>query len=65
MRFVCLISQLINPCRLWKLTPEQSVFANDLAHIVKLAQRAKKLPGAPIGSEKEEKYHQACRRLNN
>jgi hypothetical protein len=32
---------------------------------VKLAQRAKKLAGAPEGSQRWEKYRQACRRVEN
>src|SRR3979490_2365918 len=60
MRFACSMSRSIDPRRLWKLTTEQSVSINDMPYIVKLAWRAKKLSGALEGSEKEEKYHQAC-----
>ena len=60
IRFACSMSWLIDPCRPWKLTTKQSASVNDLLCIVKLAQRAKKLSGAPEGSKKEEKYYQAC-----
>jgi hypothetical protein len=65
MRFACSMSWSIDPRRPWKLTTKQSASVNDLPCIVKLAWRAKKLLGAPEGSEKEEKYHRACRRLKN
>jgi hypothetical protein len=50
MRFACSMSRSIDPRRPWKLTPEQSASVNDLPCIVRLAQRAKKLSGAPPGS---------------
>jgi hypothetical protein len=57
IRFTCLISQSIDPCRPWKLTPKQSASVNDLPCIVKLAQRVEKLLGAKVGSKEEEKYY--------
>ena len=65
MRFACSMSRSIDPRRPWRLTPEQSESVNDLPCIVKLAQRAKKLAGAPEGSEREEKYRNAYRRVEN
>ena len=65
MRFACSMSRSIDPRRPWKLTTEQSMSINYLPCIVKLAQRAKKLSGALEGSKEQEKYHQACRRLEN
>jgi hypothetical protein len=65
MRFTYSMSQSIDPRCPWKLTTKQSASVNDLPCIVKLARRAKKLSGAPEASEKEEKYYQACRRLEN
>jgi hypothetical protein len=65
MRFACSMSRSIDPRRPWKLTTEQSASVNDLPCIVKLAQRAKKLSGAPEGSQRWKKYRKACRRLEN
>ncbi len=59
------MSRLINPRRPWKLTTKQSASVNDLPCIVRLAQRAKKLSGAPPGSQREEKYRKASQRLNS
>jgi hypothetical protein len=65
MRFACLMSQSIDPRCLWKLTTKQSASANNLPCIVKLAQHARKLSGAPEGSKGEEKHRKACRRLES
>ncbi|TKA75461.1 hypothetical protein B0A49_09465 [Cryomyces minteri] len=65
MRFACSMSRSIDPRRPWRLTLEQSAPINYLPCIIKLAQRAKKLSGARVGSRREEKYHKACRRLRN
>jgi hypothetical protein len=65
MRFTCSMSRSIDPWRPWKLTPEQSTSVNDLPCIVKLARCVKKLSGALEGSKGGEKYHKACRRLEN
>ena len=65
MRFACSMSRSIDPRRPWKLTPPQSASVNDLPCIVKLAQRADRLSGAPEGSPREEKYQKARRRLRN
>jgi len=65
MRFAYSISRSIDPRRPWKLTPEQSASVNDLPCIIKLAQRAKKLSGAPEGSQRWKKYRKACRCVEN
>jgi len=65
MGFACSMSGSIDPRRPWKLTPNQSASVNDLPCIVKLAQRAKKLSGAPEGSQGWKKYRKACRRVEN
>jgi hypothetical protein len=65
MRFACSMSRSIDPRRPWKLTTEQSASINGLPCIVKLAQRAKRLSGAPVGSRREEKYRKAIRRLDS
>jgi hypothetical protein len=65
MRFICSMSRSIDPRRPWKLTPEQSASVNDLPCIIKLAQHAKKLSGAPEGSQRWKKYCKACRRVEN
>jgi hypothetical protein len=65
MRFACSMSWSIDPRRPWKLTTEQSASVNDRPCIIKLAQRAKKLSGAPVGSRRDEKYRKICQRLTN
>jgi hypothetical protein len=65
MKFACSMSRSIDPRRPWKLTAKQSASVNDLPCIVRLAQRAKKLSGAPPGSRREEKYRKAGQRLNS
>jgi len=65
MKFACSMSRSIDPRRPWKLTTKQSASVNELPCIVRLAQRAKKLSGAPPGSRREEKYRKAGQRLNS
>jgi hypothetical protein len=65
MKFACSMSRSIDPHQPWKLTVKQSASINDLPCIVRLAQCAKKLSGAPPGSRREKKYRKAGQRLNS
>lgn len=47
------------------MTTEESASVNNLPCIVKLSRRVKKLSAAPVGSQRDEKYHKVNRRLKS
>jgi hypothetical protein len=54
MRFACSMSQLIDPRRSWKLTPQQPASVKYLPWIVKLARRGHSLGGSRRQPERGE-----------
>jgi hypothetical protein len=59
------MSQSIDLRRPRKLTLEQSVLFNDLPGIIKITKLVKKLSSASEGSQTEEKYKRAIKRLRS